>query len=389
MQSSVQQPVQQTPKATVPPPIDSSIAGAPGAKPTTEERQQETSTNTVQTNGGTSTDVQQPSAGASTNKAQSTSTDDDHPDNGTSTDFSDVTIPMDKQIAILEKERDRYDKANETPEQQAKREKREKSQRLMAAIGDGLRSLSNLYFTSQYAPNGYEPSNSQYQKEDARLKELKAEREANRDKYLNFAMKIGDLERERASTVRELEAQAEKMKMARERAQREKEAHDWQRAYQPDIQRKYKGEADTAETQAKIKGVELQYAPVFYQGRNNLQEERINTERARQGSLHASAAASRASAAHSYAAAAAANRSNVNQFIAYDEHGRPHAFRTKQAADYYAQQHGTYEPVETERRNDEGKVRSKTISGGGYARRPTPMGRTGKGSAKSKISIRN
>ena len=358
VQSAVQQPVQQPVKATTPPPVDSSLAGAPGATQTTEQKQQEASTNTVQTNNGTSTDTDQPSAGASTDKAQSTSTDENNPGNGTSTEFSDVTIPMDKQIAILEKERDRYDKANETPEQQAKREKREKSQRLIAAIGDGLSSLAGLFATAHYAP--YVKQDSQFDKIDARQKELKAEREANRDKYLNYALKIGDLERERASTLRELEAQAEKMKMAREAAQRQAEKHQWEAEIQPERQRKATADANAAESNAKTKGTEAKYAEGYYKGRNQLQGEKINTEQARQGSY-------RASAANSYAAARAHDRSNVNEFTAYDEKGRPHSFRTKQAADTYAQQHGTYQQVDktvtksTETKDRMGKPKEKSV----------------------------
>lgn len=46
----------------------------------------------------------------------------------------------------------------ETAEERAKREKREKSEAAIAAVGDTISALSNLYFTSQYAPNAYDPS---------------------------------------------------------------------------------------------------------------------------------------------------------------------------------------------------------------------------------------
>lgn len=302
VQSAVQQPVQQPVKATTPPPVDSSLAGAPGQ--TTEQKQQEASTNTEKSGVVTSTDTDKPGAGASSDapkEGTSASTDKENPGNGTSTDYSNDVMGYNDQIALLRKEQARYEEANETPEQQAKREKREKSQRLIAAIGDGLSSLAGLFATAHYAP--YVKPDSQYDKEDARLKELKAEREANRDKYLNYALKIGDLENQRANTVRELEAQAEKMKMAREAAQRQAEEHDWLKALQPDIQREHKGKADTAETTAAIKGIEKQYAPSFYKNRADLEGEKIQTERAKQG-------ASRASATHSYAAARAADRSN-------------------------------------------------------------------------------
>lgn len=364
VQSAVQQPVQQPVKATTPPPVDSSLAGAPGATQSTEDKQQEASTNTEKSGVVTSTDTDKPGAGASADtpkEGTSASTDKENPGNGTSTDYSNDVMGYNDQIALLRKEQARYEEANETPEQQAKREKREKSQRLMAAIGDGLRSLSNLYFTSQYAPNAYDPTkDSNYEKEDARLKELKAEREANRDKYLNYALKIGDLENERASTVRELEAQAEKMKMAREDAARKAQKHQWEANLQPEIQRKATADANAAESNAKTKGTEAKYAEGYYKGRNQLQGEKINTEQARQGSY-------RASAANSYAAARAHDRSNVNEFTAYDEKGRPHSFRTKQAADTYAQQHGTYQQVDktvtksTETKDRMGKPKEKSV----------------------------
>lgn len=391
VQSAVQQPVQQPVKATTPPPVDSSLAGAPDATQTTEQKQQEASTNAEKSGVVTSTDTDKPGAGASADAPKggtSASTDKENPGNGTSTDYSNDVMGYNDQIALLRKEQAKYEEANETPEQQAKRKKREKSQRLMAAIGDGLRSLSNLYFTSQYAPNAYDPTkDSNYEKEDARLKELKAEREANRDKYLNYALKIGDLENQRANTVRELEAQAEKMKIAREAAQRQAEKHQWEAELQPERQRKATADANAAESNAKTKGTEAQYAEGYYKGRNDLQEEKQNTEKARQGASRASAAASRASATNSYASARAHDRSNVNEFTAYDEHGRPHAFRTKQAADTYAQQHGTYQQVDktvtksTETQDRRGKPKGKSVvssrtSGGGYARRPTKTDNT-------------
>ena len=126
-------------------------------------------------------------------------------------------IGYDNQIDILKKAQADYASANETEEERKKREKREKSKRVIAAVGDGIRALSNLYFTSQYAPNMYNPDDTQLAKVDARQEKLKAEREANRDKYLNYSLRIGDLENDRAKTVREMEAQAERLRLAREK----------------------------------------------------------------------------------------------------------------------------------------------------------------------------
>ena len=68
----------------------------------------------------------------------------------------------------------------------------------------------------------------------AQLDKLKAEREANADKYLQYSLKIGDLQNDRAKTLREMEAEQEKRKLAREKAQREQKEHGWLAALQPD-----------------------------------------------------------------------------------------------------------------------------------------------------------
>lgn len=73
----------------------------------------------------------------------------------------------------------------ETEEQKAKREKRERREKLFAAIGDGLSALSNVYFTTKGAPD----MSSKRTLTDAvqgKYDKLKAEREADRDKYLNI-----------------------------------------------------------------------------------------------------------------------------------------------------------------------------------------------------------
>lgn len=94
----------------------------------------------------------------------------------------------------------------------------------------------------------------------------------------------------------------------------------------------------------------------------------------------ARAANQRAGATAHYAAAGASNRSNVSEFSAYDSKGREHKFRTKDAAEAYAKQHGTFrQENKTERTTTTGKGRlghnavrtsTKTSSGGGYPQNP-------------------
>ncbi|WP_304610029.1 hypothetical protein [Muribaculum intestinale] len=71
----------------------------------------------------------------------------------------------------------------ETAEERAKREKREKREAMLAAVGDGISALSNLFFTTQYAPNAYDPSKGMSAKARERWDKLRLEREANRRAY--------------------------------------------------------------------------------------------------------------------------------------------------------------------------------------------------------------
>ena len=286
---------------------------------------------------------------------------------------NDAVVGSDRQIKTIQDWMEAEENRPETEEQRKKRERREKSKKIIAAVSDGISALSNLYFTSQYAPNMYNhEKGSMTNAVDARIERMKAEREKKRDQYLNFALKLGDIENDRAKTLRELEAQQERQKLAREKAQREAEQHNWLAALQPDKQREQAGKANKAEQDAITAQAEAENAPA-------LQAAKLDTEKARAG-------AQRASAANSHASASAHNRSNVSEFSAWDEHGKEHKFRTKEAAEAYAKQHGTWkEEDETEttttetRRNPNAQPQTRTATKtktkkGGHAGKPSPTG---------------
>ena len=283
---------------------------------------------------------------------------------------ADAVAGTDSQIKTIQDWMDAEGNRPETEEQRKKRERREKSKKIIAAVSDGISALSNLFFTSQYAPNMYNHDKGSMMKPvNDRIEKLKAEREKNADKYLQFSLKLGDLQNERAKTLRELEAQQVRQKLAREKAQREAEQHGWLALLQPDRQREQKGKADRAEQEAITAQAEAEAAP-------EMQRAKLATEKARKGSLDASAANSRASAA-------AHNRSNVSEFSAWDEHGHEHKFRTKDAAEAYAKQHGTWQEVdETETTDTSRTVGSRTSKStstktkkGGHAGKPSPTGK--------------
>ena len=376
------------PQGKIPPAIDRSLQGAPGSQPseqTTVKQETEAPTN-VQDNTASTTPA------STVSPTVSSTTPDNHK--------ADL-IGYDNQINILKKAQADYASANETEEERKKREKREKSKRVIAAVGDGIRALSNLYFTSQYAPNMYNPDDTQLAKVDARQEKLKAEREANRDKYLNYSLRIGDLENDRAKTVREMEAQAERLRLAREKADREQEEHKWLADLQPDKKREQTAKADAADSVAKTKKVEADNADAIQKAKLTTEQERGKTEKTKQtvnkatanlrgaqaAESGAKAANQRAGAVAHYAAARASDRSNVSEFSAYDSKGREHKFRTKDAADAYAKQHGTFkeesktERTTTTRKDKRGhntsQTSTKTSSGGGYSQKPPQKKSTG------------
>lgn len=246
---------------------------------------------------------------------------------------ADAVIGLDDQIRILKDKAAEY--KPETDEERRKRERREKSAKIVTAVTDGLGALSNLYFTSRGAPNMYEHKEmSSLSPLQNRLQKLKEERQANADKYLQYSLKIGDLQNQRAKTLRELEAEQERRRLAREKAEREKEEHGWNADLQPDKKREQAGKAKKAEQDAITAEEIAKNAP-------KMQEAKLKTEEER-------AKSHKASAANSYASAAAHNRGNDKEFVAYDENGNERKFKSREAAILYARQHGTLGSEETE-----------------------------------------
>lgn len=282
------------------------------------------------------------------------------------------TMGYDQQIAALQEAANRV--KPETEEERKKRERREKSAKIVSAVSDGLQALSNLFFTTRGAPNMYDHKEaSQLTPLQEKLEKLKAERQANADKYLQYSLKIGDAQNERAKTLREMEAQQERAKLAREKAQREQEEHVWLAALQPDKQREQAGKATKAEQEAVTAKAEADNAPDLYKAK-------VDTEKARGEAQRASAASSRAAATDHYASARAHDRSNNNEFSAWDENGREHKFRTKDAAEAFAKQHRTFEYQDVTSTTDSeinGKSTTTYKKKSGYAGRPSPTGSGG------------
>ena len=193
------------------------------------------------------------------------------------------TMGYDQQIAALQEAANRV--KPETEEERKKRERREKSAKIVSAVSDGLQALSNLFFTTRGAPNMYDHKEaSQLTPLQEKLEKLRAERQANADKYLQYSLKIGDAQNERAKTLREMEAQQERAKLAREKAQREQEEHGWLAALQPDKLREQKGKADKAGYDADTAKVVADNDPELNELKKEEIKSRINKNN-RQGTI--------------------------------------------------------------------------------------------------------
>lgn len=83
-----------------------------------------------------------------------------------------------------------------------RREKRERSRRIIAGVTDGLTALSNMYFTTQYAPDAYKRENSMSDAVAAGIERARKEREKNLDNYMKFSLQRDNLDLAGRGTLR-------------------------------------------------------------------------------------------------------------------------------------------------------------------------------------------
>lgn len=94
-------------------------------------------------------------------------------------------------IPQLEKRMAEYKPLSE--EELRKLRRRQKIEGIISGISDAAQAVSNLWFTSQYAPNMYNPKEGMSAKAKERFDKEKAQREADADKYLQYALTIGKM----------------------------------------------------------------------------------------------------------------------------------------------------------------------------------------------------
>lgn len=198
-----------------------------------------------------------------------------------------------RQMSYVEMYEAMHPQKPETAEERAKREKRERSQAVLASIGDGISALSNLFFTSQYAPHAFDASRGQTATTKERWERLRKEREANSKQYFDGYMRALAMDEANDKDNRNWRHTIEREKISDERYE-VKAAQDKALA---DLNEKLKNQQITAaEYEAEIKRIKAQHAEENEILDLGYKQAGIRQRNAAAGAAHASAAASRAKA---------------------------------------------------------------------------------------------
>lgn len=237
------------------------------------------------------------------------------------------TTAFDESIKQIQAEIDR--RKPETEEERKKRERMERSKKVIGVVSDGLRALGNLLFTAKGAPSMYDPNSSMIKVADKKAKEAEAKRDIKDKERLAMMERLGNMKLERDKFNMNADVLKQRMKLANEKAQREVIEHLWLEELQPDKVREQKGKAGKAEADAKTATTNAKYADKIANAKlNNLNK---------QGKVYDS------QIGKNNAQADAARRSNSKEYVAYDEDGNAKYFSKSSAAESFARQHGTWQ----------------------------------------------
>lgn len=115
----------------------------------------------------------------------------------------------------------RYGATPPTPEQVEEERKRQRNRERIAAIGDAISSIANLYHTTNYAPSAYDPKSSALGSVRAQGDRAKAAQDRDRDAYLQHYMRALQLDNARDDHERSWQHKLEQDRLAHQRAKEE------------------------------------------------------------------------------------------------------------------------------------------------------------------------
>ena len=228
-----------------------------------------------------------------------------------------------------------------TDEELAKEKKKQKREQIFAAIGDGISALSNLFFTTQYAPNMYTGKNTMSERTKVRYDKLMKEREGKEKEYYEGLMRARIADEERDDRERKWQRQLglDDYNRIRNDAKEERD----RQMFELNLQLQG-NKISASEAEAKRKGIEAKYA-------EELEKARLETEKA-------SASASNARAEY-YNRGGGSRK--AGEYPWYDSDGNKHFAHSYEAMRQNAIDNGTWNE-ETQASTTEVKSgRGKTV----------------------------
>lgn len=183
------------------------------------------------------------------------------------------TAPEGKKLSYVELFQQMSPYKPPTPEELEKERKKQKREAIFAAIGEGISAMSNLYFTTQYAPNAFDPSKGMAATTKARFDKLKKEREQNQREYMEGFMRAMRWDAEDARDERNWNHTIEREKVtdhykeaADARAQAKADRDAAMAQLRMDLMQ---GKVNQQEAAAEAKRIEADYAEAYWQSRIN------------------------------------------------------------------------------------------------------------------------
>lgn len=246
-------------------------------------------------------------------------------------------------IGALEQDAARY-KA-ETDAQKKAREKREKWQGVIGGIADMGSALANLFFTAGGAPNMYNHAQGMSERNRARWEKAKAEREANREKYLDRLYKLAQIKDAEDGKLRVLERQ-------RKADEEAKEQREWERGMR---ERELAMKEAKAEHDAELSDLKAKY----YEGRITLQE--YQTEEAKVKAKYADAKNRSIINKNNRSGRSGGSGGSGGKYTYYDQDHNIHFAPTPTAAVEFSRQNGTMatDSISSTRKTDVYKIDHK------------------------------
>lgn len=181
------------------------------------------------------------------------------------------TAPEGKKLSYVEMFQQMSPYKPPTPEELEKERKKQKREAIFTAIGEGISAMSNLYFTTQYAPNAFDPSKGMAATTKARFDQLKKEREQNRREYMDGFMRAMKWDADDARDARNWDHTIEREKVsdrykaaADARAQAKADRDAAMAQLRMDLMQ---GKIDQQQAAAEAKRIEADFAEAYWQSR--------------------------------------------------------------------------------------------------------------------------